>query len=337
MELHPRTACLSPSPISKITCSENNNEQSTRNNQRPNDRRPNDENNNKSTSRRSLFTLFLQAAIKHRISVSSISLTMSQEEAPTVPDGIVLHQNKKESIISPLTNTSVASTKRTNSVNNAPTTTTKRKASAQCGGETTRKHVPLADSPAAAAAGTTKKPPPRQKAAATTAVAGTPTKKRLIECDGEESSLPENRRSPRIKRLKAAQQEEENKRRGAIQLSRKHSAVGKQPALPPVEEDEVDDGDSLFRFDEDDEGSAVLLPVDIDDAMAIADSDPSNQAKQTLVWRNAVKFEKQFVSLKKRSGKRITAVAFTKGFFHIPTISAEGELLMKRTKKEGGK
>ena len=86
-----------------------------------------------------------------------------------------------------------------------------------------------------------------------------------------------------------------------------------------------------------DEGSAVVLPVDtIDDAMIIADSDPSNQAKQTLVMRNAVKFEKQFVSLTHRSGKRITAVAFSKGFFKIPTISAEGEQLMKRTKKEEG-
>jgi hypothetical protein len=159
---------------------------------------------------------------------------------------------------------------------------------------------------------------------------------------------------PKNKEIKACPARGREKRSSvAIIPTRKHSAVGKQPAqtqqqraqqvdascgLPPVGEDESDYGDALSLADESDEGSAaVVLPVDIDDAMIIADSDPSNQAKQALVMRNAVRFEKQFVSLTNRSGKRISAVAFSKGFFKIPTISAEGQELMKRTKKEGGK
>jgi len=68
---------------------------------------------------------------------------------------------------------------------------------------------------------------------------------------------------------------------------------------------------------------------DVDDANMIADMDQMSNKKQTHVVRTKIQYEKQFVQLTTRSGKKIKSPAYTKGYFKMVKITPEGEKLLK--------
>jgi hypothetical protein len=94
------------------------------------------------------------------------------------------------------------------------------------------------------------------------------------------------------------------------------------------EEDGKGDGNSSFRddssYDSDSTGEE-----DVDDARMIADMDPGDMAKQTTAQIAEYKNEKLHVELTLRTGKKITATAFAKGYFKMCSLTEKGKELAK--------
>lgn len=82
---------------------------------------------------------------------------------------------------------------------------------------------------------------------------------------------------------------------------------------------------------EDDDDDCVVLD-DVDDAMMVADMDQGSQEKQSSAKKLLVKFEKQHVKLTPRKGKRISTIAFAKGYFLIPTLTDIGKKFLEAEK-----
>jgi hypothetical protein len=283
-------------------------------------------------------------------------MSTNSETATFVPAGIAIN---KETMVSPLTNASVAS-----SVGKGEKpTTTKKSTAASAVTATTKKKLGLA---VAAAAPTARKkttaapraPPAannkRKSSASTSSRAGstTPTRqasnkaRRTTAGGGADTGAP--KRSPRIQELEKLAREALEKR-NAILHGKKHipaggvatgAGAGAAGAVPAAQRnitgallhaDDEDDDEALSLEEDEDGTTEVLEEEDIDDAMMIADIDPTSGAKQTLAKKATVKYEKQFVSLTPRKGKRITAVSFAKGYFHMPKVNEKGRKLLEES------
>lgn len=163
-----------------------------------------------------------------------------------------------------------------------------------------------------------KKPPPSTKQAP---APRTPARKRSSE------DILAVRSSPRFEEMKKKKQRTEEQKGG--RPNQRESTFGEEEG---EEGDDIDEGDdALSGIDSQEELHDTL---EVDEGIEEANLDPSSGAKQTVAKKNLVLYEKQFVTLAPRTGKRIKAVSFSKGFFHIPTLTAEGLKLMKSKKSK---
>lgn len=253
-----------------------------------------------------------------------------------VPGGIIVVTNSKETMVSPLTNASVASsaqgekakTKKSTAASAVTAASTKKKLGlAACESTGGRKTTAATTRPSSAT--NKRKAPATSRAGSSTPTReGSNKARRTTGRGGSDTGAP--KRSPRILEKERLEKEALDKRT-AILHAKKHTVAGAQRNLHANDED---DGDALSMDDEEQEEEEMLEEEDIEDAMMIADTDQMSGAKQTLAKKAVIQFEKQFVALSKRMGKRITAVSFAKGYFHIPMVKEEGKDLLSKT--EGG-
>jgi hypothetical protein len=135
------------------------------------------------------------------------------------------------------------------------------------------------------------------------------------------------RRSPRRneatarKRLKTTSQ----------QKGKKTGATKERQQEEDNSEDSKYEAEDTLSFDEEEE-----LPVDgtvdlddVDDARMVADVDQGNQTKQIMLKKKSIKFEKQYVVLAPRTGRKISATAFAKNYFQMASLTDEGKRLVK--------
>jgi len=67
---------------------------------------------------------------------------------------------------------------------------------------------------------------------------------------------------------------------------------------------------------------------DVDDAIMIAEMDPSNEEKQTAYVKRSILFEKQHVVLSEQTGRRVSSFLYTMKFFLLVKVSREGKKLL---------
>jgi len=72
------------------------------------------------------------------------------------------------------------------------------------------------------------------------------------------------------------------------------------------------------------DSATELILDDVAESMVIAETDPTNQVKQTDAVKITFQFEKQFVKLSPRVGNRISSVIFANKYFLIATLTEEG-------------
>ena len=163
-----------------------------------------------------------------------------------------------------------------------------------------------------------KKPPPSTKQAP---APRTPARKKRTSED-----ILAVKRSPRLQELK------QKKQRTAEEKDGRPSQGGSSLGEAVVEEgDDTDQCEDALSLDSQEEQDDTL---EVDEGIEEANLDASSGAKQTLAKKSSVKYEKQFITLTPRTGKRIKSISFAKGYFHIPKLTAEGLKLMKSKKSK---
>jgi hypothetical protein len=270
-------------------------------------------------------------------------MNTSQTKETVVPGGIFVTNSSKETMVSPLTNASVASsaqgekakTKKSTAASAVTASTKKKLGLAACESTAGGRKTTAATRPSTA---TNKRKAPATSRAGSSSPTreGSNKARRTTGRGGSDTGAP--KRSPRILEKERLEKEALD-RRTAILHAKKHTVAGAVAAarFPPgaqrnLHANDEDDGDALSMDDEEEE-EEMLEEEDIEDAMMIADTDQLSGPKQTLAKKAVIKFEKQFVALSQRKGKRITAVSFAKGYFHIPMVKEEGKDLLSKTEE----
>ena len=125
------------------------------------------------------------------------------------------------------------------------------------------------------------------------------------------------------KRIKSTRKEVSKKGGTATKKGKESEEEEKVGEDPDYEEEDMDEEEEELPAD----GTVDL--EDVDDARMIADVDQGSQKKQIKLKKKSIQFEKQFVSLAPRIGRKISAPAFAKGYFKIASLTDEGIRLAK--------
>jgi hypothetical protein len=197
-----------------------------------------------------------------------------QVEEP--PPAIVV--KKTTSMVSPLTNASVSSSK----------------------GTTIMARDALKSPPRSPSIRTTKTPPPRSPTIRTTK---TPVRRseRLTNSARKRQKTSKGKKIAVTKDIEEAGDDESNYEEDPLSIE---------------EEEEELPADDTVDMD------------DVDDARMVADVDQGSQSKQIKLKKKSIQFEKQHVVLAARTGRKISATAFAKGYFKMASITDAGAKLV---------
>lgn len=122
------------------------------------------------------------------------------------------------------------------------------------------------------------------------------------------------------KRLKTATSEERGKKTGATKEREEEE---------DKEDSDYEEGEDPLGLDNEEElpTDGTVDMDDVDDARMVADVDQGSQAKQIKLKKKSIQFEKQFVVLAPRTGRKISATAFAKEYFQVASLTDEGTKL----------
>lgn len=171
---------------------------------------------------------------------------------------------------------------------------------------------PLTNASVASSKGTAKsgndpsKTPPRLSSARTTTKNAVRRSDRLTNSARKRQKTSRGKKKPVSKKIAATNDGEEE---------RDEDSDYEEDALSIDEEEELPIDDTVEMDD-------------VDDARMVADVDQASQSKQINLKKKSIKFEKQHVVLTVRSGRKISATAFAKGYFKMASLTVAGEKLM---------